>query len=254
SGVDPQVQRPRTSKSSYHPVFLQFHKLILLTMGQYFQLINLDKRQTFGHWGKLQELFGYRPLSVIPYLVVPASAVPTSVPNADLIGSWAGDRIICIGDYINKNDYPEGLLTQEETLEIQDTSLYSVVYKKYETVQPIQLPATEAVAFGHDRVWILRNLSKHKYIRISALGADPQDVVGPETRRGPTFGDALLPWITWTSDTGFKFYSGDIGRGAWAGDRFDIQMIDTVEGDEDWMDVSDKFAGEIASNRRLYRR
>lgn len=38
-------------------------------MGQYWQLINLDKEETFGCWGKLNEyLFSDLPGKVVPYL------------------------------------------------------------------------------------------------------------------------------------------------------------------------------------------
>ncbi|RDB25968.1 hypothetical protein Hypma_006271 [Hypsizygus marmoreus] len=234
---------------------------IYSNMGQYWQLINLDKRQTFGHWGKLAEFIpSDRPASIIPYLVVPASPLPQSTlnANADLIGSWAGDRIICIGDYTDYRDYPKGLLTEAERRKItKTTSLYDIAYKKYDTVRPIRFPSpaaeSMALAFAHDQVWVLRNLSKHQYVRVDALGADPKHVRGPSTRWGsPGLGDVLLPRIMWTSETGQNYYEGEIGRRSWAGDRFDIQTLDTVEGDDEWKDISMRVAREIERNHDIY--
>ncbi|KAJ7465052.1 hypothetical protein FB451DRAFT_1138366 [Mycena latifolia] len=157
-------------------------------MGQYWKLVNVDKRQTFGNWGKMGEwFFGGSPLqpslSTIPKLPAcddllfpfkpgamflehvshplyfPKTAPPSSTALLNLpvetiheiyshledladlfclsmacqflweIGrreiyrhlaslaagrSWAGDRIICVGDYLENDDIPESILTPEE--------------------------------------------------------------------------------------------------------------------------------------------
>jgi hypothetical protein len=95
-------------------------------MGQYWQLINLDKRQTFGIWGKLgQYLFDSDPDRIVPYLILPSlSEVCLDRSSwerflqAIKAVSWAGDRIICIGDGIEA-PYPLGMLSdiEEETEE-----------------------------------------------------------------------------------------------------------------------------------------
>ena len=43
-------------------------------------------------------------------------------------------------------------------------------------------------------------------------------------------------------------YEGDIHRGVWAGDRFDIITIDQfklADGEKEWKDVSDEVAKEV---------
>jgi hypothetical protein len=52
-------------------------------MGQYWQLINLDKEETFGCWGKLNEyLFSNLPGKVVPYLLAPSLAEIKDVNEA----------------------------------------------------------------------------------------------------------------------------------------------------------------------------
>ncbi|KAJ7505855.1 hypothetical protein B0H11DRAFT_1708027 [Mycena galericulata] len=143
-------------------------------MGQYWKLLNLDRRQTYGRWGKLGECF----FSGAPNCLNDSLRTPTKLPDCDSlifpfkpgaspdaialvnlpvetieeiysniddlpdvfclsmtcqflweIGrqdiyrrvsimaasySWAGDRIICVGDYLSIEDLPANLLTPEE--------------------------------------------------------------------------------------------------------------------------------------------
>jgi hypothetical protein len=215
-------------------------------MGQYWQLINLDKRQTFGHWGKLLEfIHSSEPSTVVPYLTIPITALPASVENSHLIGSWAGDRIICVGDYVDSY-LPDGMLTEDEINEAGEKNVYEVA-REYTEVTSFDLPRLPD-AFGHDRVWVLRNLSKREFVRNNALGDKTTNILGP-AGGDPGLGDALLSRICWSSDpSGSKDLCDDITYGVWAGDRFDIQPIDTVENEDDWKDVSEEVAEDVAVN------
>ncbi|KDQ11609.1 hypothetical protein BOTBODRAFT_189786 [Botryobasidium botryosum FD-172 SS1] len=148
-------------------------------MGQYWQVINLDKRQTLGFWGKLAEFIWASEPHTLAWRLIPvdfspiiASSIarrktPSGLTIAQLLGSlhlpteilamifseidsfqdafslayanthllaagqgtlcallrvkaahWAGDRIVCIGDYAENEDLPEGMLTAAETQEL----------------------------------------------------------------------------------------------------------------------------------------
>ncbi len=69
-------------------------------MGQYWRLVNIDRGEDLGHWGKLGEAFHNNSRDVM----------------ALLAGSWAGCRIMCIGDYTS--DCPPNVLTSDEVAEI----------------------------------------------------------------------------------------------------------------------------------------
>ena len=113
-------------------------------MGQYWKVVNLAKRQTPSrkHWGKLGEcLFDGSPDMLVPLLMQAAphatnsdSALPPEKP-------WAGDRIICLGDY--HEDLPAGLLSTAEQEELdkgdeaEEMSLYRFASEHYQNVESI---------------------------------------------------------------------------------------------------------------------
>jgi hypothetical protein len=68
-------------------------------MGQYWRLINIDKRQRM-NLGKFGE--SYFDTGTSAYLCDP-----------DVRSSWAGDRLILIGDYAQ--DIPAGIATDDDT-------------------------------------------------------------------------------------------------------------------------------------------
>ncbi|KZT03205.1 uncharacterized protein LAESUDRAFT_762185 [Laetiporus sulphureus 93-53] len=147
-------------------------------MGQYWMIINLDKREATSHLGKLGEcLFDGIPESLVPYFAIPLplsaldikkefsgvnsgpsansalgsldlapeilylifdeiddlrGAISLSLTNKTLsdIGQarvyelackttapWAGDRVICAGDYMRWHDLPVGMLSESELYE-----------------------------------------------------------------------------------------------------------------------------------------
>ena len=77
-------------------------------MGQYFVIVNLDKKEyldphKMGSGMKLYEITGSNLSRVLPYLLRQSTGLgggdiyePDRCKNA---GIWAGDRIIVIGDY-----------------------------------------------------------------------------------------------------------------------------------------------------------
>jgi hypothetical protein len=192
---------------------------------------------------------------------------------------WAGDRIICVGCDLDRGDLPQNLLsTQEEEMLDRDFDEYpeSNVDDRLETycdtdisrsafepsdllrrlVYPTHLPwqyqktmLTTYISIGY-RMDILRNISKRQYVRRRAL----RKMACPRHWHWDTvdLGHIVMSRICWSSDSSVAMsYKGDIHRGVWAGDRFDITSADALdEKDEngqavEWTDVTDEVLKEM---------
>ncbi|KAF8632085.1 hypothetical protein AX15_002061 [Amanita polypyramis BW_CC] len=108
-------------------------------MVQYWQVINLDKREALGQEpsGELADIVLSSTPDALFFQLVHISAAARGAsdrndntasvnanPNANANarrGSWAGDRIVVISDYALT--YPEGMLTQKERDEVEDMYL-----------------------------------------------------------------------------------------------------------------------------------
>lgn len=187
-------------------------------MGQYWQFVNIDKRQSLGFWGKLSvydNKFGFERARHWQFL-------------SFLKTDWAGDRITCIGDYVDMGDYPIGMLTQDELDEMVEleVTLYRMARTElYDTVNSPREHSRQPFSSPD----VLRNLSKREYVR--------SDVVD--------LGDVGMSRLCWTSDSQSRAKGAqyDFCRGNWAGDRLDIVSLASVlrevdEGDP-WTDVSE---------------
>ena len=102
-----------------------------------------------------------------------------------------------------------------------------------------------------DRVWILRNLSKHEYVRADTLRSVSPKIVSFGPFLEPVgFGDVIMARLQWTSDPSGLFYGGC--QGPWAGDRFDIITLDKLvlepEGENKWKDVSSMALRAFSNN------
>lgn len=207
-------------------------------MGQYFIIINLDKREILTNVGKLAEGIANREGSLlIPYLFLSSDPQPPPQNGNVGNGSWAGDRIICPGDY--GTDVPDGILTAEEIEEISGgkkdkygrniVNLYHYASSHFKKL-PSQ-PHFNAAHYPSNMV--LRNLTLHTYVRADAVSG-----------RASLLGSLILSRIPWSSDPPGASLSHwpDIGSGPWAGHRFDIRTMDDIESGgadgEEWKDVS----------------
>ncbi|TFK61457.1 hypothetical protein BDN72DRAFT_849640 [Pluteus cervinus] len=290
-------------------------------MGQYWMLLNVDKRERSGHLGKLGEFWGSGSACNVFYrLLVPseplpprvfsppatlgdvssnatattadgsdASAIasaaqsdssdaylseeeddialheqdrvprrrnrdgpPTPAPTPLIIGGWAGDRIVCIGDYADTGGLPSNLLTPTElaSLQTSDSVLYHHALSEFTQVSgfPSRVVKAEAsVAYPKDKTWVLRNLTKKVYIDLQTFEA--KNIGGVD--------QILLTNICWSSD-GDSTLEYDITGGKWAGDRFDVNVIESVqretenegEGENQWKDVTQQV---IKSVGRIWR-
>jgi hypothetical protein len=221
-------------------------------------------------------------------------------------GQLAGTSLICIGHYLELDDFPPGMTWQsamepkmaalrkqlDDDGEDGRGSLYDVADHFSVLAQPsgsfvtksmsaaqlsafrisiTKLPRTNQkdlnllLDFDHRRFypnspdWILRNLTTKEYVPRSVVAFHENDT-GPFAARGVGLGDALLTRICWSSDPSCALRAAwsmdpavvqrawDMTRGAWAGHRFDITLLDAVEGKEEhgWTDVSQSVVEELS--------
>ncbi|PBK68030.1 hypothetical protein ARMSODRAFT_292383 [Armillaria solidipes] len=185
-------------------------------MGQSWRLVNIDRREHLGDWGKLGEVF-YDDFNEVMAL---------------LAGSWAGCRIMCIGDYMR--ECPPNVLTSEEVFEIasyhtDDDDSTATLYDFTYTYRELRYRG-----YIDLRGMVLRNLTRHVYVR--------QDVAVEELKSSEYPGDIgniLLTNICWSADSSCAMMV-DLSQGGWAGDRFDVVPLSSVEVDEEeWEDVTE---------------
>jgi len=111
-------------------------------VGQYYYIINLDKRQylhphKFGDGLKLME-FGNSAegtMTGLAVLLADGNGRGGGDIQSDdsIVGSWAGDRIVIAGDYADGGKFLPKDATQEELQKIADDN-YSQGYNKPENV------------------------------------------------------------------------------------------------------------------------
>ncbi len=188
---------------------------------------------------------------------------------------WAGDRVVCLGDYTDDDDYPSSLQEHvDEWLGNEDgsscsedgesraflemilerferrrdrPSKYSYLYRdgRMESSDYTALKTLADPEYKSSNPWVLCNLSKHEYIRADAIAGITEGEVKKLTPflYGPiSLGQALLSRICWSSDGSISMcYEGDLHRGPWAGDRFEVTTTDKLQGTE-WKDISAEVA------------
>ena len=166
------------------------------------------------------------PNTLVPLLEQDATNSSAIPPEK----TWAGDCIICLGDY--HEDLPAGMLItseQEELEKVEDEEdgmeFNSFAREQYQYVDGINgYNRSEQ----NDQNWVLRNLSKHGYVREVAIKVNSFDRGDNSFPFGEIgLGQVLLSCICWSTDDSCAMrYEEDIHRGVWAGNRFDITTID----------------------------
>jgi len=199
---------------------------------------------------------------------------------------WAGDRLICVGDNLKCGDLPKNFLSAEEEemldqyrdqseifcwrlmsycgsdVAVSRTKLHPdfllsrVLPKPWCTHPPPQYLdiLSKYISVGYRTPDILRNISKRQYVRHGAF--ERMRKICPKHWRWEgeriDFGHVVLSRICWSSDSSVAMaYKGDIHRGVWAGDRFDVTDMDALdEVDEkgqsvEWTDVSGEVLKEM---------
>ncbi|KAG8992317.1 hypothetical protein FRB94_011246 [Tulasnella sp. JGI-2019a] len=163
---------------------------------------------------------------------------------------WAGDRLICIGEFAKNDDLPPGVLTpgEQAIFEVDGDNLYECAQRNFNfrTVNlssrynldddfahrllSVEIKQFRAILDTTKQTLdnrVLCNLSKRLYFR-RHVGTALEDA---------ELGGFLLSHICWSSDPSTGM--GNIHRGIWAGDRFEITTLDRLKGGADsWKDVS----------------
>ncbi|KAA8898368.1 hypothetical protein FN846DRAFT_962595 [Sphaerosporella brunnea] len=197
---------------------------------------------------------------------------------ASQCGRFAGTSLICFGDGIDNHDFPPGIDWWPEIEEMQKLSNeclspYDLVGEFFTEIRgppglisalclgtksgPFSaamspLPRSYRVEiwsfleFDHCSLytngpeWILRNLTTKEFVRHSVVAHGSNGPFRP-TPRGVGFGEVLAVRTCWSSMAA----SCGIHRGVWAGHRFDITLMDAIEGADGWKDVSESLFEEI---------
>ncbi|KAJ7841760.1 hypothetical protein B0H13DRAFT_2286862 [Mycena leptocephala] len=254
-------------------------------MGQYWMIVNFDKRQTYGSWGKLGEWFfdgkspsyletslcqpklpdrdvlisPFKPGEVCTYAHgdYPALYFPKTAPHSMTcqalweIGrkhmyrhvaalaancSWAGDRIMCIGDYLDNKDIPETLFTPAEREEFGPRLALRISFPDRQTDRRLSRATDPAQYFAL------------QYVRESAVAR-----IGCQVS-GVGFGEVILSRICLSSDPSTNMASEGLSQGVWAGDRFDFvatEWLQELGDDAHWIDVSEEVVEEMEGSARL---
>jgi hypothetical protein len=190
--------------------------------------------------------------------------------------SWAGDRILCIGDYLKNKDIPEKILTPEEMNEFTDDGQNTFYNYPFYTVSGVEFsmgrlwskcgvetrllkdayPRSSFAVLSHlcsldytppplMHPTVLRNLSRRQYVRESALFELQAKYAETEILQEVGFGEIVITRICLSSDPSVSIsYDGPIHRGVWAGDRFDI-VASSEWHDPTWTDASDEVLEEL---------
>ena len=212
-------------------------------MAQQFALFNLDKKQYLSKSGNISELMcSGTPPGLVHLLVKPGK----SHRSVDGLGEWAGHRLVCAGDRMK--DCPNGMLNSEEEHQVHKHTGGQEFYQfARDAFNPTPIPSYPPPKVAGDQVWVLRNLSKHVYVRADVLSGKP-GVKGPFFEPFG-FGDLLLANITWSTDQVNMEFGHVLVLGPWAGDRFDIVSWDVAKKDikkekksNPWKDVSEEQA------------
>ncbi|KAJ7205976.1 hypothetical protein GGX14DRAFT_457827, partial [Mycena pura] len=268
-------------------------------MGQYWRVVNLDKFQSYFLWKLGESIYGGREcfdrlLPIHPFLCKnclaqvmynPAALnFPVEIGCSEIYRritalaadySWAGDRIVCVGDYLCNEDIPEAVLSAEEKKDLlldedNERTLYGCPF--HEMTKPLSESFLTLLSEQDDwslypdiRVFrqlcedspmllnplpaprVLRNLTRQQYVRESAIFALHDKYRGTmDEMEGVELSEVLLFWICLSSDPSTSMaYGGDIHRGVWAGDRFDVVSADWLETASGWTDASDEALKEV---------
>ena len=218
-------------------------------MGQTWYIANIDKFEGY-NIGKGENFFSKAPFPACDFLMVPAVPIETGgfqIPGKRLAGSWAGSRIICIGDYAS--DWPKSLQGLSTLVELPVNERFrgycSDVFERN-----ISYGYNSEEAYPEDHIWVLRNLSKKEYVRSDRIPIKVDDSSRLEYRQDADVSDCpglafvLISRICWSPAAPICLAydkTEELVQGIWAGDKFDISFFELVKGemfDEGWKDVS----------------
>jgi hypothetical protein len=223
-------------------------------MGQYYLLINLDKRERmwslasftrFSSGQKMREQL--LNLGMKPFLALALfefeEAIKQHVPNP-LWGSWSGDRIVLIGDY--SDDRPDFLSEAEVTeLDEKGLNLYQLAWNEFRELaddhrQWIQSAAELPALLSGSTHHVIVNLDNKEYLDPEGFGDDLSVDNFSLEREGVLKG--LFSCLFHSSGSG----GGDIAEfrnGRWAGDRLKIVAKHLVSWE--YVDMSEEISESV---------
>ncbi|PSR70659.1 hypothetical protein PHLCEN_2v13464 [Hermanssonia centrifuga] len=124
-------------------------------------------------------------------------------------------------------------------------SIYEVLSPKDASRMKVMLRTSYTTSQG----WALCNLSKKEYVRADEIAKMTKSTCrGPWIKHTVNLGMVLLLRTTWSSAelVEIKDPKGDMHRGVWAGDRFEITTLDRLKGGQKgWKDVSMAVVAEV---------
>ena len=197
---------------------------------------------------------------------------------------WAGHRLICVGDCVENEDIPHGLLTPEEQEELNQKdeydpnctlSIYSLARNRFQHIekkQPLHLysffdkfrvhgdlfewrigrDVFEDIAIWLDDKSSIDTAKPDDYDHQLILRNLTKKQYVRDNSTSTALGTVLLARICWSSNPScaMAYDEHELTRGVWAGDRFDITTLDRLEDDERtpglWTDVSKEVDDEMA--------
>lgn len=200
-------------------------------------------------------------------------------------GHWAGNRIVCVGNSSESEDYPPNVLTESEKAEFDEEpwvsrldNLFDLANTRYQEVREwqsdlahslighatmlgewLRLPGSSqsriiddllsyklSDLYPEDQPWVLRNLTTQEYVRSEAIAIKPEHVHGPNIDF-LGFGQVVCTRICWSTDDWSEY--GEMHRGVWAGHRFDVTTLDRLKHGSmectEWKDVSEEVMDEM---------
>ncbi len=111
-------------------------------MGQYYKVVNLDKKQylhphNLGDGLKLMEFGSSGGGTMMALAILLSDGNGQGGGDLDseqaLVGSWAGDRIVVVGDYAG-NDEKYGIVGTKENEDSDPNSLYDIAENEFENI------------------------------------------------------------------------------------------------------------------------
>jgi len=209
--------------------------------------VNIDKSEATACVGSMGEFFfsPQSPTSIIELLAIPANDPVEHEELNEGAGSWAGDRILCVGQYTTiwpfesdpvdkvtgKPMPPPEFMSQAKVIETYST------HRRKSTTSIASFDATDS------RVWVLRNLDKKLYIRSNGI---PSMIASnrPGLFAAPGLGSVLLGRIGWSEDSecGMNWDEDTLHQGEWVGCRLDVRLFDEVKDamiTDGWIDDTD---------------
>lgn len=206
-------------------------------MGQYYTVVNLDKRESISPYvhnsGSKALEQAYAPMGIIATLY--HLLLETADIKGNYRGAWASDRLAVVGDYAQLDDLPPEFeadkiytyasLGDREVGDLPPdtdlTKIYANIDKKIKV--DTELADLDAAAAG--TVWGLYNYDRQEYVLPQPLGDSPSPHAQIQTHELGGIKNALHALLTIGSGRGGGDYAPDNVVGSWAAESVVVRPI-----------------------------